>query len=93
MLDIVRTDDVLGGDPRLEGTRVGVVHVKERVDAGDEAAQIAADYGIGLADVFAALAYYYGNPDVMDEVERRRESFVEEITLSYAGPSTTHLSE
>ena len=73
---------MLGGDPRLEGTRVGVVHVKERIDAGDEAAQIAADYDIGLADVFAALAYYYDDPDVMDEVERRRESFVEEISLA-----------
>ena len=82
MREIVRTDDVLGGDPRLERTRVGVVHVKERIDAGDEAAQIAADYDIGLADVFAALAYYYDNPDVMDGVERRRESFVEEISLA-----------
>ena len=81
MREIVRTDDVLGGDPRLEGTRIGVVYVKERIDAGDEAAQIAADYDIGLADVFAALAYYYDNPDVMDEVERRRESFIEEISL------------
>jgi hypothetical protein len=31
--------------------------------------------------VFAALAYYYDNPDVMDGVERRRESFIEEISL------------
>ena len=93
MREIVRTDDVLGGDPRLNGTRVGVVHVKERIDAGDEAAQIAADYDIGLADVFAALAYYYDNPDVMDEIERRRDSFVEDISLSYARSPTTHLSE
>ena len=87
MREIVRTDDVLGGDPRVEGTRVGVVHVKERVDAGDEAAQVAADCGIDLADVFAALAYYYDNPDAMDEIERRRESFVEEISRQRADPT------
>jgi len=79
MRDIVQTDDVLGGDPRLDGTRVGVLHIKERVDAGDEAAQIAADYDIGLADVFAALAYYYDNPELMDEIERRRDAFVDGI--------------
>lgn len=87
MRDIVRTDDVLGGDPRLDGTRVGVIHVKERIDAGDEAAQIAADYDIGLADVFAALAYYYDNPSVMGEVERRREDFVEGISRRPAEPT------
>ena len=87
MRDIVCTDDVLGGDPRLNGTRLGVVHVKQRVDAGDEVAQIAADYDIGLADVFAALAYYYDNPDVMGEIERRRESFVEEISRQRGEPT------
>lgn len=79
MRDIVRTDDVLGGDPRIDGTRVGVIHVKERIDAGDEPAQIAADYDIELADVFTALAYYYDSPEEMDEIERRREAFVEKI--------------
>lgn len=79
MREIVRTEDVLGGDPRIDGTRVGVIHVKERVDAGDEPAQIAADYDLDLADVYGALAYYYDNPDEMDEIERRREAFVEDL--------------
>lgn len=87
MREIVRTDEVLGGDPRLEGTRVGVIQVKERVDAGDEPAQIAADCGIGLADVFVALAYYYDNPGVMDAIERRREAFIEDIRRHPAEPT------
>lgn len=33
MRDGVRTDDTLGGDPRLDGTRIGVIHVEERLDA------------------------------------------------------------
>ena len=79
MREIVRSTDVLGGDPRFEGTRVGVIHVKERLDAGDDPAQVAADYDIDLADVYHALAYYYDNPAEMDEIEARRARFVEDI--------------
>lgn len=39
MKSIVHSDDVLGDDPRLEGMRVGVIHIKERIDAGDDPAQ------------------------------------------------------
>lgn len=79
MREIVRTEYVLGGDPRIDGTRVGVIHVKERLDAGDEPAQIAADYDLDLADVYGALAYYYDNPEEMDEIEQRREAFVDDL--------------
>jgi uncharacterized protein (DUF433 family) len=80
MKEIVRTDDVLGGDPRLDGTRIGVRHVKERViDGGEDAFTVAADYGLDVADVFAALAYYYDRPDEMRHVENERESRLREI--------------
>ena len=79
MRSVVRTEEVLGGDPRLDGTRVGVIHVKERLDAGDDPAQITTDYDIDLADVYHALAYYYDNPEEMDGIEARREAFVEGI--------------
>lgn len=79
MRSVVRMEEVLGGDPRLDGTRVGVIHVKERLDAGDDPAQITTDYDIDLADVYHALAYYHDNPAEMDEIEARRESFVEGI--------------
>ncbi|WP_228546348.1 DUF433 domain-containing protein [Halegenticoccus tardaugens] len=39
MRRIVRTEDVLGGTPRIEGTRIGVIHIKERmVDADTDPA-------------------------------------------------------
>ena len=79
MRSVVRTEEVLRGDPRLDGTRVGVIHVKERLDAGDDPAQITTDYDIDLADVYHALAYYHDNPAEMDEIEAHRESFVEGI--------------
>ena len=79
MRSVVRSAEVLGGDPRLDGTRIGVIHIKERLDAGDDPARIATDYDIDLADVYHALAYYYDNPEEMDAIEARREAFVEEI--------------
>lgn len=79
MRDIVHTDDILGGDPRLDGRRVSVIHIKERLDAGDDTAQIAADYDIDLADVYHALAYYYDNPEEMDAIEERRDEFIVSI--------------
>ena len=79
MREIVRTEGILGGDPRLDGTRIGIIHIKERLDAGDDVAQIATDYDIDLADVYHALAYYYDNPAEMDEIEARREAFVKDI--------------
>jgi hypothetical protein len=59
--------------------KVGVIHVKERLDAGDDPAQIAADYAIDLADVYHALAYYYDNPEEMDAIEERRDKFIASI--------------
>ena len=79
MRSVVRSAEVLGGDPRLDGTRIGVIHIKERPDAGDDSARIATDYDIDLADVYHALAYYYDNQEEMDGIEARREAFVEEI--------------
>ena len=56
---VVRTDNVLGSAPRLEGTRIGVRHVKEHViDAGEDPFAVAAEYDLDAADVFTALAYY-----------------------------------
>lgn len=74
MKPIVRTEDILGGAPRLDSTRIGVRHVKERViDADEDPFAIAAEYGLDAADVFTALAYYYDNAEEMRELEAERE--------------------
>ena len=49
---IVRNDDVLGGEPRIEGTRVGVRHVSERViEAGQAPAYVADQLDVSLSEV------------------------------------------
>lgn len=75
MGEIVATDDVLGGAPRIEGRRIGVHHVARRVvDAGEPPERVAADYDLELADVYRALAYYYDHPDEMRSVEADRDA-------------------
>ncbi|MEF8853652.1 MAG: DUF433 domain-containing protein [Haloarculaceae archaeon] len=75
MADIVRTDGVLGGDPRLDGTRVGVLHVYELVVAGDHSpADVADQFALSLGEVYPALAYYHEHPDEMRAVRRANET-------------------
>ncbi|MFT4922469.1 MAG: hypothetical protein ACI8XM_001684 [Haloarculaceae archaeon] len=91
MATIVRTEDTLGGDPRIAGTRVGVLHVYELVVEGDHSpADIADQLDLSLAEVYSALAYYHEHPDEMREVRRRheeRESVLAEEALSPPEPA------
>ena len=50
MTDIVTTERVLAGAPRIDGTRIGVHHVAERIlDTDQSPADVAADYDLALA--------------------------------------------
>jgi uncharacterized protein (DUF433 family) len=74
MTDIVRTDGVLGGEPRLDGHRISVLQVADMVlEAGHEPEYVADQLGISLADVHSALAYYYEHPDEMDATRERHD--------------------
>lgn len=75
MPQIVRTPDVLGGDPRIEGTRVGVAHVYRRyVEGEDSPTEIASGYDVSVAAVHAALAYGFANPDEMAAISDRNRA-------------------
>lgn len=55
---IVCTPDVLGGKPRIDGTRMGVTHILEALAAGDTPDEIVADFPyLALDDIRAALIY------------------------------------
>lgn len=82
-MPITRDDEVLGGEPRLEGTRIGVRHVASRViDRDQSPAAVADQLDISLSAVYEALSYYYAHVDEMraleqenaDAVDRARES-------------------
>jgi uncharacterized protein (DUF433 family) len=55
---IVSTPGVLGGKPRIDGTRVGVSHILEALAAGDTADQIVESLPwLTHDDIRAALFY------------------------------------
>lgn len=68
MKHIVVDPEVLGGRPTIEGHRIGVIHVATWTQQGVTPEEIAADFGLTLAEVHAALAYYY---DHREEIDRQ----------------------
>lgn len=91
MAEIVRTEDVLGGEPRIDGTRVGVLHVYELVVQGNHApADVADQLDLSLGEIYSALAYYHEHPDEMREVRRAHEeaeAAIAEASLSPPEPA------
>jgi uncharacterized protein (DUF433 family) len=64
---LVSTPDVLNGRPRIDGHRISVsdvVNLHVRLNA--PVSEIAEDYGLSLAQVHAALAYYYDHRAEID---------------------------
>jgi uncharacterized protein (DUF433 family) len=78
---IVRTPGTCGGKPRIDGHRIKVEHVAichERM--GMSADDIVTSHPtVTLAQVYAALAYYYEHKDEIDADIAEGERFVEEL--------------
>lgn len=74
MTDVVTDDGILGGEPRIDGTRIGVLDVYELVvDGGYSPADVADQLECSLAEIYAALAYYHDRPETMRQLRRSRE--------------------
>jgi uncharacterized protein (DUF433 family) len=85
-MDIVTTQhiesspEVADGKPRITGHRITVQNIviwHERM--GLSADEIASQHGLSLADVYAALAYYYDHRQAIDEAILADESYVVEL--------------
>lgn len=86
---IVSTEDVLGGDPRIEDRRIGVYHVYQRyVDGGETPEEIASGYDIPVAAVHAALAYAFSNVEEMRAIEERNRELRETSDRIVPGESS-----
>ena len=89
-MTITRDDDVLGGEPRIDGTRVGVRHVAALViEDGKSAAYTADQFDISMAEVYEALSYYYAHIDEMREIERENEAAFDQARESSLKPKET----
>jgi uncharacterized protein (DUF433 family) len=74
------TPGVAGGKPRIAGHRITVQNVviwHERM--GKSADEIAAEYDLTLANVYAALAYYFDHRAEIDRSIAEGEAFAEEL--------------
>ena len=59
MAQIVETQEILNGEPRIAGTRVGVLDIAALVlDGGYTPADTADQLDLAVAAVYHALAYY-----------------------------------
>jgi uncharacterized protein (DUF433 family) len=87
---ITRDEDVLGGEPRIDGTRIGVRHVSARViDNGQSPAHVADQLDVAIADVYEALSYYYGHIEEIREIEAANEGAFERARESSLKPKET----
>jgi len=68
-------DDQLGGAPRLDGHRIGVLHIWTHYQQGDPIEQIAEEVypHLRIEQVQAAVGYARANPEEMAVLERERE--------------------
>lgn len=77
------TPGIAGGKPRIAGHRITVQNVviwHERM--GKSADEIAAEYDLTLADIYAALAYYFGHRSEIDQAIEESNAFVEALRQS-----------
>ncbi len=83
---IEATPDIAGGKPRIAGHRITVQDIVIWHEwLGRSADEITAEYSLDLADIYAALAYYYEHQAEMDQAIRQQESFI--ATLKQRIPS------
>lgn len=77
---IVSTPGVMGGKPRIAGHRISVQDIAIwHTELGYTVEQIADDYKLNLADVYAALAYYHDHKEEIDKSIEDGDKFVEEM--------------
>jgi uncharacterized protein (DUF433 family) len=74
------TPETAGGKPRIRGRRITVQDIAIWHDRrGTSADEIAAEYDLTLADVYAALAYYFDHREEIDSRMVEDRAFAEAL--------------
>ena len=94
MADIVETEGVMGGQPRIEGRRISVLQISEWIRTEGMAPEtVSSEFDLPLADIYRALAYYYDNVDRMRELREQRYKRIERSKETALTPPTVESSE
>lgn len=89
MSDIVSDEDVMGGQPRIEGRRISVLQIVEWIhEEGMAPETVAAEFDLDMADIYRALTYYYDHIDEMSEWRNRREDRIRESKEDQPAPDS-----
>ncbi len=77
---IVSTPNILGGSPRINGTRISVLAIAGWYRQGYTPEEISEQYEhLTLAQIYSALAYYHANRQETDTDILREESEYERL--------------
>lgn len=77
-VEIVSSEGVLGGKPRLQGHRISVLDVTELLRMGYSVSEVGEQLSITPDEVRAAAQYYRMHKDDMAEYERQRRKKYDE---------------
>ncbi len=80
---IETTQGIAGGKPRIAGRRTTVQNVviwHERM--GKSVDEISAEYDLDIADIHAALTYYFDHREEIDDSIRKGDDFVASLRQS-----------
>lgn len=90
---ITTNPKVRGGRPCVAGTGLRVIDiVMASLFHGRTSGEIAADYEIGLAQVHAALAYYYQHQEAIDQDLREQIAKAQAMKEASNGGTNTLLT-
>lgn len=78
---IISSEEVLGGEPRIEGTRVGVSHVVQYYEKGWGVEKISRELNLEPIEVIKVLEYYYKRPEEVRDIIRERKSESPQVDL------------
>jgi uncharacterized protein (DUF433 family) len=89
---IVSTPGIVGGSPRIAGTRLSVKAVAELYNAGWSAERIADDRpAAGLNQIHAAIAYYLTNKQAIDDEIAADDEFIRQEMAAH--PESLHCAD
>src|SRR5581483_8523674 len=91
---IVATPGTLGGKPRIAGRRIAVQHIAVWHELhGMSVVEIAEEFDLSRADIYAALAYYFDHKDEIDRKIKEGEEFAEEMRKKHPSLVQAKLAE
>jgi uncharacterized protein (DUF433 family) len=78
--------DILN-EPHIDGRRVPVLTIVERVEGRGLTPQTVADrHNLDISEVYAALLYYHDHPREFEDLRREREQIMADLTDEITRP-------